>query len=241
MDPWSDLPPNAVRATVAAVSSPTPLMRRITFAGPELRRCAPAPGAWGPYLKLLMPRPGGPPMRRTYSLRAYDPDHLELTVDVLMHEPLGLASRWARDAGPGDRLGLVGCGAVPVAPEPGWILLAGDHSALPAIAYTLERLPPSARGMAIIAVADPAERTPLDAPPGVPVRWLDAADDLPAAVAATPWPARGPAVLWAGAEAALARALRSFARQEQNLDQNRRPILNYWKRGSAEGAFGYAD
>ena len=82
------------------------------------------------------------PVTRTYTVRAWDPAAREMTLDFVVHGDEGLAGPWAarRPAGrdravPGPRRRL--------RPGPGadWHLLAGDESALPAIAAALERLP----------------------------------------------------------------------------------------------------
>ena len=225
------LPAGAFRTHVVAVSAPTPRSRRITLGGEDLRGFALPAGCWAPYLKLLFPRPDASLARRTYSVRTFDPGRSELAVDIMLHEPCGVGAGWALSARPGDALALLGPGVIPVPPAPDWILLAGDRTALPAIAFTLERLPRAARGLALLQIDDAVERQALDAPRGVEVRWIDG--DLAAAVAAEPWPADGAAVLWAGAVAGAARRIRAYARRHRGLDQSCRPILNYWKRGLA--------
>jgi NADPH-dependent ferric siderophore reductase len=53
-----------------------------------------------------------------------------------------------------------------------------------------------------------------------------------------PW-RDGRALVWAGAEATLARAIRAHARHERGLPGDQCHILNYWKAGKAEGSFDY--
>ena len=153
----------------------------------------------------------------------------------MLHEPLGVGSAWALAAKPGDPLAILGPGIIPVPPAPDWIMLAGDRTALPAIAFTLERLPPATRGLAFLALDDARDRQELARPRGVELRWVDG--DLADAVLAAPWPEQGDSVIWAGAEAVAARRIRAYARKRCHLDPCRRPILNYWKRGVAEGGF----
>ncbi len=234
-------PPGARRVTVKTSERLTPTMRRITFGGPGLIGFALEPGAWGPYIKLLIPRDGEPPCRRTYSVRAFDPAAHTLTVDIVLHEPRGVASSWAMFAGPGDEVGLMGPGAVRVDTAAGHVILAGDQAALPAIAFTLERLPADVRGQAFIALDDPADRQELVKPPALELCWLDGAQALDEAVAGADWPRNGEVMVWAGAEAATARKLRTHVRHERRLGQERCAVLNYWKRGRPEGAFGYVE
>ncbi|WP_369830760.1 siderophore-interacting protein, partial [Mycobacterium sp. 1245805.9] len=51
-------------------------------------------------------------------------------------------------------------------------MLAGDESALPAIATALEALPPNAVGKAFIEVAGQQDEIPLTAPENVEVSWV---------------------------------------------------------------------
>ena len=53
-----------------------------------------------------------------------------------------------------------------------WHLLAGDMSALPALAVNLERLPSGAKGYAAIEVLSEADKQVIDHPSGLNVHWL---------------------------------------------------------------------
>ena len=157
---------------VLRTAAVTPHMRRITLGGDEI-----AGISRGPNIKLLIPPPGlaepewpmagangraiwpaadKRPAVRTYSVRRFDPGAGELDVDFVLHGHGGPASRWASDAKPGDVLGIGGPGGRTVA-DADWYLLAGDHTALPAISAILETLPAAARGHAIIEVPDAQE------------------------------------------------------------------------------------
>lgn len=122
------------------------------------------------------------PALRTYTVRHVRQDVAEVDVDVVLHGVAGPASRWAVSARVGDTIALCGPDArfdgTPGGIE--WalpehalrLLLAGDETAVPAIASILEELPLSARGEALLEVPTAADVLPVSAPDGVTVTWL---------------------------------------------------------------------
>jgi NADPH-dependent ferric siderophore reductase len=120
---------------------------------------------------------------RTYTIRDVRQQVSEIDVDVVLHGDAGPASRWAGHAQVGDPLAILGPNAAHPGPYGGIdfvppahadrLLLAGDETAVPAIASILERLPCDARGEALLEVPVTGdERLAIDPPPGVTVRWL---------------------------------------------------------------------
>src|SRR5690625_365249 len=133
---------------------------------------------------------------RTYSVRelrgAGHPgnltEHPEIDVDFVLHlEPeeipgSGVAARWARDVQVGDTISMLGPNQHLVGPDYGGIefrpgsartvLLAGDETALPAICSTLEALPASISGHAVIEVPDATDQQQVLTKSGVQVTWL---------------------------------------------------------------------
>lgn len=107
------------------------------------------------------------PVTRTYTVRAWDPALRELTVDFVVHGDEGLAGPWAARAQPGETIRFLGPGGG-YAPDPAadWHLLAGDESALPAIAAALERMPADALVHALIEVSGTEEEQKIAAPAG---------------------------------------------------------------------------
>ena len=113
------------------------------------------------------------PRMRTYTVRHWDADSCELTLDIVVHGDAGLAGPWARTARPGDEVLVVGPGGE-YAPDTSadWHLLVGDESALPAICVSVGSLPAAAVGQVFLEVDGPADEVELVAPAGVTVTWL---------------------------------------------------------------------
>ncbi|WP_428525704.1 siderophore-interacting protein [Pseudorhodoplanes sp.] len=240
---------------VLRVARVTPLMQRVTLGGDELRGIPE-----GPNIKLVIPpagngAPGWPmrgengnavmppgrpmPITRTYSVRRLDREAGELDVDFVMHGE-GVASTWAENAKPGDKLGIGGPGGPEVRPAD-WYLIAGDHAALPAISRILETLPAGARGNVFVEVPSKAEEQDIRGPRGVALNWVHTdstratnASALERAVRASPWPHGKKIYAWLAAESSTVRSLRAYVRDERRLGKREFLAIGYWRRGLAE-------
>ena len=161
------MPPRAPRRVSVISTEPvTPQMVRVVFGGPAFDGFAPGEFT-DHYVKLKLPDPQDPETvrTRTYSVRAWDAEAQQLTIDFVVHGDVGVAGPWARTARPGDELDLVGPGgAYTPDPDADWHLLAGDASVIPAISASLPRIPLGAPVHVIIEVDGPEEEQPLDTP-----------------------------------------------------------------------------
>src|SRR3954452_5314595 len=124
-------------AEVLRTSRLTPHMIRVVLGGEGLAGF-PAGESTDHYVKLLFP-PDAPdperPLTRTCTVRAWDAAAGELTLDFVWHGDEGLSAPCAANAQPGDRISFfVPGGGYALSPDADWHLLAGDESALPAIA-----------------------------------------------------------------------------------------------------------
>ena len=183
------------------------------------------------------------PVMRTYTVRAQRAELCEVDVDLALHDCAteGPASRWARAARGGDRLAVFG----PTGPDAGgvefqlpadarWVLLAGDETALPAVAAILESLPAGLPARVYLRVPDPAERQPLPAIPAVAdVRWLYGDERLVDAIAADELPSGTP-YAWIAGEAGQVRALRRHLVDGRGFARGAVTFMGYWRRGRAE-------
>ena len=228
----------------------TPNMMRVTFQGPEL---ADLPvGCDGGHCKILLPEPwqspqvfvsqlqmGWRPVMRTYTIRAFRPDVLELDIDFVAHAA-GPASNWSIQATPGDFCGFAGPGPVKMTRFfADWYLVAADPSALSLAAVTLESMPRDARGVAVLEVPGEADRQEIDAPPEVDVHWLYHPDpSTPSTstedfIRSLDWP-EGRVQACVAGESSVIVALRQFLFQEKGLTREDAYISGYWKIGMRE-------
>ena len=240
--------------TVVSVVDVTPSVRRVTLSGEPA-----AVAAAGPTVNLLVPRVEDPAPRwpriqrdgrivwpqgshgvalRSYTARRQDPASGEVDIDFVLHGD-GPAATWAAAAAPGAVLGIATAGSLGDAPA-GWLLVAGDETALPAISRVLAAAAPQTRGVALLEVAGPAEEQPLPAPAGVEVRWLHRGGDAPGtstlladAVAALPRPDGDDVFAWVGAESATVRTVRADLRGRWGLRRSQHHAIGYWRRGRA--------
>lgn len=119
---------------------------------------------------------------RTYTARQVRTQEREVDVDFVLHGDGGPASRWAGSVAVGDPAQLVGPNlrhrgptrATGWNPPPGAppLLIAGDETAVPAVASILEGLPATARGTVLIEVPESDDVLPLTAPDGIRVEWI---------------------------------------------------------------------
>ncbi len=218
---------------VVRISQLTPRMRRITVSSPEL---AAFHVENGPNIKLYFALPDGGRASRTYTVRHFRRDALELDIDFLLHEPDGAASHWARHAQPGDTLAIMGPRAPLDLAGETHVLLLADLCALPAASALLETLPADSCGTALLAVPAAEEIIALQHPAGVRVQWVvdSAIDALLPALAALPASQWRDAYLWAAAESGVVKAIREHFIAAGRSSRARTRLVGYWKLGQAE-------
>ncbi|MDH6113863.1 NADPH-dependent ferric siderophore reductase [Kitasatospora sp. MAP12-15] len=182
------------------------------------------------------------PVSRTYTVRDWAPGLGELTIDFVVHGDEGLAGPWAARALPGETVRFSGTGGG-YAPDPSadWHLLAGDESALPAIAAALERMPAGAVGHAFVEVSGSEEEQKIVTPDGISVNWLHRGDRpigeaLVEAVGALDFPA-GEVSAFVHGEAGFVKELRRQLRLERGIGRERLSISGYWRLGQSDEAW----
>ena len=164
-------PPRLRVAEVRRRARLSPHMVRVVVGGPELAGLDPGlPGASVRLLlaaagaDLVMPTwdgnefllpDGARPILRTLTPRRVDPDALELTVDVVVHDESPL-SVWATTSSPGDPLAVSGTGrGYTIDPDAKHAVLAGDETAIPAMSQLLESFRRPSESMSPSSWPDP--------------------------------------------------------------------------------------
>ncbi|MBR8640821.1 siderophore-interacting protein [Streptomyces tuirus] len=242
-------------AQVVRTERLTPHMQRVVLGGEGLAGFA-ADTCTDHYVKLLFPPEGVTypdpfdmqrvrdelpreqwPVTRTYTVRQWDPEHRELTLDFVVHGDEGLAGPWAARVQPGETVLFMGPGGA-YAPDPDadWHLLVGDESALPAIACALEALPRGARAYAFVEISGPEEEQKIDS--DVDVVWLHRGDRplgeaLVEAVRSLEFP-EGRVHAFVHGEAHFVKELRGLLRVERHIPREDLSISGYWRRGHNE-------
>jgi NADPH-dependent ferric siderophore reductase len=215
-------------------------------------------GAEGSHLKLFFKRPGqhtlhlptlGPegvrwpepalkPIARTYTVAAFDAASETLSVDFVLHGDEGPATHWATHATVGEELGIAGPGGPnPMLAPAERYLLAGDLTALPAIAALTSLLPADARADVLIEAAELEDMLPLARPGGVRVRWLFRKPHAPSglldAVRAMAIRAEGTFAFLAGENGAVL-ALRDHLLHERGFSKRQLYATPYWREQQTE-------
>ena len=239
----------------------TPKYRRIVLGGDDLATGFPyVHFAPSDHVKLFFPHPttselvvphiaakgwrydegAGEPTFRDYTVRAWDPEKHELTIDFVVHEH-GVAGIWARDAQPGWQIGVLGPRGNILFPAGCDRYVAfGDETALPAIARLIEEAPTTARADAIIEVADAAEHQQFAEREGLTITWIDRdtaavaeghGSALETAARQLPLDAGENVFVFAAGEANALKPIRRWLRREIGLPKERVEVDGYWKTG----------
>ncbi|OKJ71661.1 siderophore-interacting protein [Streptomyces sp. CB02460] len=252
--------PKAQGAQVLRTERITPHMVRVVLGGDGLAEFA-LDGFTDHYVKLCFAPEGADyshpfdmarireeyprelwPTTRTYTVRSWDPAARELVIDFVVHGDEGLAGPWAAGARPGDQVTFLGPGGG-YAPDASadWHLLAGDESALPAVAAALEQMPAGAVVHAYVEVADAAEEQKIATPDGVEVTWLHRAgrpvgEALTEAVTGLEFPP-GRVQAFVHGEAGFVKEIRRHLRLEREIPASQLSISGYWRLGHDDEAW----
>jgi NADPH-dependent ferric siderophore reductase len=156
-----------------------------------------------------------------------------LTLDVVVHEQ-GLVTEWAQTDCVGDVVGLSAPkGSFSAPADAGWVLLAGDLTALPAMARIARTVSgaggASGSGLPVTVHAETPDQPLPDYVAG-PVTWHHAPSgqsSLATIVRDLEWP-EGPGYFWMGGESAQMREIRRHLRHDLGRDTRHYDVMGYW-------------
>lgn len=173
------------------------------------------------WLALTVP---GQFQTRYYTVRSLE--GRELVLDVVVHDE-GLVTGWAQTDCVGDEVGLgEPKGSFELPPDAGWVVLAGDLTALPAMA----RIASALDGTLPLTVHAETTDGPLPDYLGVEATWHPAEEgtsDLARIVAGLDWP-EGPGYFWMAGESAQMRDIRRHVRRDLGWDSRHHEVMGYW-------------
>ncbi|MBB3044570.1 siderophore-interacting protein [Nocardioides soli] len=239
----------------------TPALVRVVLGGDGLTGFE-LPDTTDTYVNVAIPPPGAPyagvfapadvkeqhvkehwPVRRRYTVRDWDGAAGRLTLDVVVHGDHGVAGPWAAGARVGDILVFEGPGGG-YRPDPAadWHLLAGDESALPAIAVSLAAVPAGGRAVVRLVCDGPEHEIALTCPGELDLVWLhrtgadDDVDLLADAVADLEFPS-GRVHAFVHGEADEIRAIRRHLLTDRGLDRSSMSCSPYWRRTMTDEAW----
>ena len=253
-------PPNFRVMRVERVVDVTPHMRRLTLSGEDI--------GWfdqeAMHVRMMIPPRGIEPewptvdrsglvrfpegdrklAVRKYTIRSIDVAKGLVDMDFVIHEA-GPGSEFAMKAGIGDLVGMAGPGGGGCDAARNY-LIAGDETALPAIARICEAMADDATGTVYVEIADPGEEQRFRLPAGVRLVWLHRNGEeagisrlLVDAVKSHPWPDELDGFYaWVACEFAAFRELRTYLRAERKLPRDQHLAVAYWRRGESEDSFG---
>ena len=226
-------------------------MRRVTL-GLDPRAGYRSTGVGDEYLRLLFPAEGEKEpvlprivdggldygsidlsLLRTYTVRAFEPDAGELTIDFVIHDG-GVAAQWARDAQPGDVVGLNSPTGMYDPPEDlDWQILAADCAALPAASRILESTPArcardscSRCRTTTTASSCPSTRAPRS--PGSRAATAQGPERAGRGRARRCPDPDGVGYVWVAGESRALRGVRRYLRHELGLPSSEYKAVGYW-------------
>jgi ATP-binding cassette subfamily B protein IrtA len=226
------------QATVLESVRLTPNFVRIRMVSPTLFDDAVAePTSW---LRFWFPDPEGSKaeFQRAYTITEADAARGHFAIDVVLHEPAGPASTWARTVAPGatipvTTLGSAGFG-VPEEPPAGYLLI-GDSASTPAINGIVGAVGPDIPIEVYLEQHDENDLLiPITEHPRLRLHRVQrhGPESLAAAIETRDW---SNWYCWAGPEAAALKHVRTRLRDEFGFPKTEVHAQAYWTDGRAMG------
>ena len=226
-------------ATVIETLNIAPHFVRIRMESPTLFQDAQAePAAW---LRFWFPDPEGSTteFQRAYTISEADVPAGRFAVDVVLHDPAGPASLWARTVEPGATIAvmsLMGSSRFDAPDEhPAGYLLIGDSASIPGINGIIGVVPDDVPIEVYLEQHHDNDRQiPIAAHPRLRLHWVDRHDaaSLAAAIETRDW---SDWYAWATPEANTLKHVRARLRDDFGFPKSEIHAQAYWSAGRAMG------
>ncbi|OBK49730.1 ABC transporter ATP-binding protein/permease [Mycobacterium sp. 1081908.1] len=226
-------------ATVVETVRVAPHFVRVRMQSPTLFEEVEAePAAW---LRFWFPDPDGSSteFQRAYTISEADVAAGRFAVDVVLHEPAGPASVWARTVQPGATIAvmsLMGSSRFDAPDEqPAGYLLIGDSASIPGINGIVGTVPADVPIEVYLEQHDDNDTLiPLAKHPRLRVHWVPRRDEksLAAAIESRDW---SNWYAWATPEATTLKHVRTRLRDEFGFPKSEIHAQAYWSAGRAMG------
>jgi ATP-binding cassette subfamily B protein IrtA len=226
-------------ATVIETVRIAPHFVRIRMESPTIFEDAQAePAAW---LRFWFPDPAGSSteFQRAYTISEADVPAGRFAVDVVLHDPAGPASLWARAVEPGAEIAvmsLMGSSRFDTPGEqPAGYLLIGDSASIPGINGIVGTVPDDVPIETYLEQHDDSDKLiPLAQHPRLRVHWVSRRDEtsLAAAIENRDW---SNWYAWATPEATTLKHVRTRLRDDFGFPKSEIHAQAYWSAGRAMG------
>ena len=235
------------RATVISTAEIAPHLRRLVVGSDEFYDF-PADQV-GTYVKVLLPHYGqndveidlkaaNPAPKRSYTIRAIDTINHTITLDFVVNQHRGIATDWAKQAKPGDKLAIAGPGPKKLTDfSQSQYLLIADLTSVNAVNGYLQQLPATADVDVIIHVADSQDIIKLDtieAHTKHHIKWLVTTkpqSELVAKIESYLNQYTEKPLIFMGLEGSLVRTIQNLAKEQFAIPSEKIVCSAYWKRG----------
>lgn len=226
-------------ATVLETVRIAPHFVRVRMVSPTLFEDVDAePAAW---LRFWFPDPDGSKteFQRAYTISEADVPAGRFAVDIVLHDPAGPASSWARTVQPGATIAvmaLMGSSRFDVPDEqPAGYLLIGDSASIPGMNGIIGVVPDDVPIEMYLEQHDDNDTLiPVAQHPRLRVHWVDRHDEksLAAAIESRDW---SNWYAWATPEATTLKQVRARLRDEFGFPKSEVHAQAYWSAGRAMG------
>jgi ATP-binding cassette subfamily B protein IrtA len=226
-------------ATVLETVELAPHFLRVRMQSPTLFDDAQAePAAW---LRFWFPDPEGSSteFQRAYTISEADVPNGRFAVDIVLHDPAGPASLWARTVAPGATIAvmsLMGSSRFDIPDEqPAGYLLIGDSASIPGMNGIIGVVPADVPIEMYLEQHDDNDTLiPLAQHPRLQVHWITRRDEksLAAAIENRDW---SDWYAWATPEATTLKHVRTRLRDEFGFPKSEIHAQAYWSAGRAMG------